>query len=49
MTAIDRAAASAYGCCCPISDIRSGLEYRQAMVITLSRRAIKRIVSTLTR
>ncbi len=47
--AIDRAAASAYGCCCPIADIRSGLEYRQAMVITLSRRAITEIVSTLAR
>ncbi len=29
---IDRAAAAAYGCCCPIGDIRSGEEYRQAMV-----------------
>ncbi|MBN1249552.1 MAG: xanthine dehydrogenase family protein subunit M [Anaerolineae bacterium] len=41
--AIDRAAASAYGCCCPIGDIRSGLEYRQAMVVNLTRRAIKAV------
>jgi carbon-monoxide dehydrogenase medium subunit len=45
--AVDRAAASAYGCCCPISDIRSGLEYRQAMVINLSRRVIKTIIARL--
>jgi CO/xanthine dehydrogenase FAD-binding subunit len=45
--AIDRAAASAYGCCCPISDIRAGQEYRQAMVINLSRRVIKRIIANL--
>ena len=43
--AIDRAAASAYGCCCPISDIRSGLEYRQAMVINLTRRAIREVIA----
>lgn len=43
--AIDRAAAAAYGCCCPITDIRSGLEYRQAMVVNLSRRVIETIVS----
>jgi CO/xanthine dehydrogenase FAD-binding subunit len=43
--AVDRAAASAYGCCCPISDIRSGLEYRQAMVINLSRRVIRNIIA----
>ncbi len=43
--AIDRAAAAAYGCCCPITDIRSGLEYRQAMVVNLSRRVIETVVS----
>ena len=42
--AVDRAAASAYGCCCPIGDIRSGLEYRQAMVVNLTRKAIQAIV-----
>jgi len=45
--AIDRAAASAYGCCCPIGDIRSGLEYRQAMVINLTRKAIQAVVAQL--
>ena len=45
--AIDRAAASAYGCCCPISDIRAGQAYRQAMVINLSRRVIKPIIAGL--
>jgi carbon-monoxide dehydrogenase medium subunit len=45
--AIDRAAASAYGCCCPIGDIRSGLEYRQAMVVNLTRKAIQTVVAQL--
>ena len=45
--AIDRAAASAYGCCCPIGDIRSGLEYRQAMVVNLTRKAILAVVAQL--
>ncbi len=44
---IDRAAASAYGCCCPIGDIRSGLEYRQAMVVNLTRRAIRAVLAQL--
>jgi len=43
--AIDRAAAAAYGCCCPISDIRAGQEYRQAMVINLTRRVVRAIIS----
>lgn len=38
--AVDRAAAAAYGCASPIADIRSGLEYRQAMIVNLTRRAI---------
>lgn len=41
---IDRAAAAAYGCCCPIGDIRSGEEYRQAMVINLTRRVIRTVI-----
>jgi len=45
--AIDLAAASAYGCCCPIGDIRSGLEYRQAMVVNLTRKAIQAVVAQL--
>lgn len=43
--AIDEAAAAAYGCCCPISDIRSGVSYRQAMVVNLSRRVIRSVIS----
>ncbi|MGC9469241.1 MAG: FAD binding domain-containing protein [Anaerolineae bacterium] len=45
--AIDRAAAAAYGCCCPISDIRSGMEYRQQMVINLTRQAVQALVDQL--
>jgi len=45
--AIDRAAAAAYGSCCPIGDIRSGLEYRQAMVVNLTRKAVQAIVAQL--
>lgn len=45
--AIDRAAASAYGVCSPISDIRSGMEYRQSMIINLTRRAIKTVAAQL--
>ncbi|MDF1516184.1 MAG: xanthine dehydrogenase family protein subunit M [Anaerolineae bacterium] len=43
--AIDQAAASAYGCCCPISDIRSSIEYRQAMVVNITRRAIQAVLA----
>jgi CO/xanthine dehydrogenase FAD-binding subunit len=39
--AVDRAAAAAYGCARPIADIRSGLDYRQAMIVNLSRHAIR--------
>lgn len=45
--AIDLAAASAYGCCCPIGDIRSGLEYRRAMVVNLTRKAIRAVIAQL--
>lgn len=45
--AIDRAAAAAYGCCCPIDDIRSGVAYRQAMIVNLTRRAIQSIAARL--
>lgn len=44
---IDRAAVAAYGCCCPISDIRSGMEYRQQMIINLTRQAIQALVAQL--
>lgn len=43
--AIDRAAAAAYRCCCPIADIRSGQEYRQAMVVNLSRLAVRAVIA----
>lgn len=39
--AVDRAAAAAYGCARPIADIRSGLDYRQAMIVNLTRHAIR--------
>lgn len=42
---IDKAAAAAYGCCCPIDDIRASAEYRQAMVVNITRRAIKQVLS----
>lgn len=45
--AIDRAAASAYGVCSPISDVRSGQVYRQSMIINLTRRAIRAVIAQL--
>lgn len=45
--AIDRAAAAAYGCTSPIEDIRSGIAYRQAMIVNLTRRAVKTVVDQL--
>ncbi len=45
--AIDKAAAAAYGCCCPISDIRSSMEYRQVMVVNITRRAIRAVLNHL--
>ncbi len=42
--AIDKAAAQAYGCCSPIDDIRSGMAYRQEMVINMTRRAIHSVL-----
>ena len=43
-TRVDEAAAAAYGCCCPIDDIRASAEYRQAMVVNITRRAIRAVV-----
>ncbi len=40
---IDEAAAAAYGCCCPIDDIRASAEYRRAMVVNITRRATRTI------
>ncbi len=44
---IDEAAAAAYGCSSPISDVRSSAEYRQMMVINVARRAIRAVVQQL--
>ena len=44
---IDEAAAAAYGCCCPIDDVRASAAYRQMMVVNITRRAIRTIVSKL--
>jgi carbon-monoxide dehydrogenase medium subunit len=44
---IDEAAAAAYGCCCPIDDVRASAEYRQMMVVNISRRAIRAVVQQL--
>ncbi len=41
---IDEAAAAAYGCCCPIDDVRASAEYRRAMVVNIARRAIRTAV-----
>ncbi len=45
---IDEAAAAAYGCCCPIDDVRASAEYRQAMVVNITRRAIHKVLDKLT-
>ncbi|MBN2005622.1 MAG: xanthine dehydrogenase family protein subunit M [Anaerolineae bacterium] len=42
---IDEAAASAYGCCCPIDDVRASAEYRRAMVVNIARRAIQNVLT----
>lgn len=44
---IDEAAAAAYGCCCPIDDVRASAEYRQMMVVNITRRAIRAVVQQL--
>lgn len=44
---IDEAAAAAYGCCCPIDDVRASAEYRRAMVVNIARRAIRAVVAKL--
>jgi CO/xanthine dehydrogenase FAD-binding subunit len=43
--AIDQAAAAAYSCCCPISDVRSSMEYRQVMVINITRNVIRLVLN----
>jgi CO/xanthine dehydrogenase FAD-binding subunit len=42
---IDEAAAAAYGCCCPIDDVRASAEYRQMMVVNITRRAIQHVLT----
>jgi CO/xanthine dehydrogenase FAD-binding subunit len=44
---IDEAAAAAYGCCCPIDDVRASAAYRQMMVVNVTRRAIRAVVQQL--
>ena len=44
---IDEAAAAAYGCCCPIDDVRASAEYRQMMVVNITRRAIRALLPKL--
>lgn len=44
---IDEAAAAAYGCCCPIDDVRASAAYRQMMVVNIARRAIRAVVQQL--
>ncbi|MGC9394995.1 MAG: FAD binding domain-containing protein [Anaerolineae bacterium] len=44
---IDEAAAAAYSCCCPIDDVRASAEYRQMMVVNITRRAIRAVVPQL--
>jgi CO/xanthine dehydrogenase FAD-binding subunit len=39
--AVDRAAAAAYGCATPIADIRSGIDYREAMIVNLTRHTVR--------
>ncbi|MBN1878289.1 MAG: xanthine dehydrogenase family protein subunit M [Anaerolineae bacterium] len=46
-THIDEAAAAAYGCCCPIDDVRASAGYRQAMVVNITRRAIRKALEKL--
>ena len=45
--AIEQAAVCAFDECCPISDVRSSAEYRRAMVVRMSRRAIEEVLDLL--
>jgi carbon-monoxide dehydrogenase medium subunit len=44
---IERATRCAFDECCPIDDVRSSAEYRRAMVVRISRRAIKEVLTLL--
>ena len=45
--AIEAAAQSAFDACRPIGDVRSGAEYRQAMIVNITRRAVQNVVEKL--
>jgi carbon-monoxide dehydrogenase medium subunit len=45
--AIARATQCAFDTCCPIDDVRSSAEYRRAMVVRMSRRAIQEVLTLL--
>ncbi|MFP4393930.1 MAG: FAD binding domain-containing protein [Anaerolineales bacterium] len=45
--AIETAARSASDVCSPIEDVRSGAEYRRAMIVNITRRAIQNVVEKL--
>jgi carbon-monoxide dehydrogenase medium subunit len=45
--AIEEATRCAFDECCPIDDVRSSADYRRAMVVRMSRRAIKEVLSLL--
>jgi carbon-monoxide dehydrogenase medium subunit len=45
--AIEKAAQSAFDACSPIGDVRSGAEYRRAMIVNITRRAVQNVVGKL--
>jgi carbon-monoxide dehydrogenase medium subunit len=44
---LEAAARRAFVACSPIDDIRSGLEYRCAMIVNITRRALRNVVARL--
>ncbi|MGC9397589.1 MAG: FAD binding domain-containing protein [Anaerolineae bacterium] len=44
---VEKAAACALEACAPIADIRSGLQYRRAMIVRVTRRAIEEVLTLL--
>ncbi len=45
--AIEAAAQSAFDVCRPIRDVRAGVEYRRAMIVNITRRAVQNVVGKL--